>query len=37
VPETFIVDGRGRIVHQHIGEIRADDVPGLLEIWRNAR
>lgn len=37
VPETFIIDGRGRIVHQHVGEIRAEDVPKLLEIWRNAR
>ena len=26
VPETFVVDGRGRILLQHIGEIRADDV-----------
>jgi cytochrome c biogenesis protein CcmG, thiol:disulfide interchange protein DsbE len=30
VPETFLIDGRGRIVEQHIGDIRADDVPGLL-------
>ncbi|WP_374942191.1 redoxin family protein [Sphingomonas sp.] len=29
VPETFIVDGRGRIVAQHIGDIRADDVATL--------
>lgn len=37
VPETFIIDGQGRIVHQHIGEIRAEDVPKLIDIWRNAR
>lgn len=37
VPETFIIDGRGRIVHQHVGEIRAEDVPRLIEIWKNAR
>lgn len=37
VPETFIIDGRGRIVHQHIGEIRAEDVADLIGIWRNAR
>ncbi|MDX3900446.1 MAG: redoxin family protein [Sphingobium sp.] len=37
VPETFVIDGRGRIVHQHIGDIRADDVPGLLNIVEQAR
>lgn len=37
VPETFVIDGRGRIVHQHVGEIRAEDVPQLIAIWRNAR
>jgi cytochrome c biogenesis protein CcmG/thiol:disulfide interchange protein DsbE len=30
VPETFVIDGKGRITHQHIGDIRADDVPILL-------
>lgn len=30
VPETFVIDARGKIVGQHIGDIRADDVPGLL-------
>ncbi|WP_379549859.1 DsbE family thiol:disulfide interchange protein [Qipengyuania sp. DGS5-3] len=30
VPETFVIDGQGRITHQHIGDIRADDVPMLL-------
>jgi cytochrome c biogenesis protein CcmG/thiol:disulfide interchange protein DsbE len=30
VPETFIIDGKGRIRHQHIGEIRAEDVPELM-------
>ena len=28
VPETFVVDGRGVIRHQHIGEISAEDMPG---------
>lgn len=37
VPETFVIDGQGRIVHQHIGDIREEDVPQLLEIWRNAQ
>lgn len=30
VPETFVVDARGVIVDQHIGDIRADDVPEIL-------
>lgn len=30
VPETFYVDGRGRIVRQHVGDIRAEDVPEVL-------
>jgi cytochrome c biogenesis protein CcmG/thiol:disulfide interchange protein DsbE len=30
VPETFVIDGQGRIAYQHIGDIRADDVPVLL-------
>ena len=31
VPETYVVDGQGIIRHQHIGDIRESDVPGLLE------
>lgn len=31
VPETYVIDGKGRIRHQHIGEIRAEHVPMLLE------
>jgi cytochrome c biogenesis protein CcmG/thiol:disulfide interchange protein DsbE len=30
VPETFVIDGKGVIRYQHIGEIRADDVPLIL-------
>lgn len=30
VPETFVIDGRGIIRYQHIGEIRQDDVPMLM-------
>ena len=30
VPETFVIDGQGRIVDQHIGEIREEDIPALL-------
>lgn len=31
VPETFVIDGQGRITYQHIGDIRAETVPILLE------
>lgn len=30
VPETYVIDGRGRIRHQHLGEIRPEHVPVLL-------
>ncbi|NYT39463.1 DsbE family thiol:disulfide interchange protein [Sphingomonas sp. R-74633] len=30
VPETFLVNGKGEIVDQHIGDIRADDIPEIL-------
>jgi cytochrome c biogenesis protein CcmG, thiol:disulfide interchange protein DsbE len=30
VPETFVIDGKGVIRYQHIGEIRADQVPMIL-------
>jgi len=30
VPETFLIDGQGRIIDQHIGDIRAEDVPAIL-------
>lgn len=31
VPETFVVDGQGIIRYQHIGDIRASDVPILIQ------
>lgn len=31
VPETFVIDGAGRITYQHIGDIRREHVPMLLE------
>ncbi|WP_336986848.1 DsbE family thiol:disulfide interchange protein [Altererythrobacter aquiaggeris] len=31
VPETFVVDGKGVITYQHIGDVRAEHVPVLLE------
>jgi len=37
VPETFVIDGDGVIVHQHIGDIRKDDVSELLQILQDAR
>lgn len=30
VPETFVIDGKGVVRYQHIGDIRADDVPRLI-------
>lgn len=36
VPETFVIDGKGTIRYQHIGEIRERDVPMLLEKLREA-
>lgn len=37
VPETFVVDGKGVIRYQHIGDIRADDVAVLLAELEKAR
>ena len=37
VPETFVIDGQGRIVKQHIGDIRADDIPAILEALQAAQ
>ena len=31
VPETFVIDGEGIITYQHIGDIRPEHVPVLLE------
>ena len=36
VPETFVIDGKGVIRHQHIGDIRADDMPLILDKLREA-
>lgn len=30
VPETFVIDGRGTIVYQHIGAVTQQDLPKLL-------
>ncbi|WP_088182182.1 redoxin family protein [Sphingobium sp. Z007] len=37
VPETFVIDGKGRIAYQHIGDIRADDVPMILQKLRDVQ
>ena len=37
VPETYIIAGDGTIVHQHIGDIRAEQVAPLIEKVRAAR
>ena len=36
VPETFVVDGQGVIRYQHVGDIRREHVPMLLERLREA-
>jgi cytochrome c biogenesis protein CcmG/thiol:disulfide interchange protein DsbE len=36
VPETFVIDGKGTIRYQHIGEIRADQVPMILQKLKEA-
>ena len=36
VPETFVIDGNGVIVHQHIGDIREEDVAKLIELLEEA-
>ncbi|MBW8754423.1 MAG: DsbE family thiol:disulfide interchange protein [Sphingomonadales bacterium] len=36
VPETFVIDGQGVIRYQHIGEIRADQVPLILQKLKEA-
>ena len=37
VPETFVIDGEGKIAYQHIGDIRADDVPMIRQRLRDAQ
>ena len=36
VPETYVVDGKGVIRYQHIGEIRPEHVPMLIEKLKEA-
>jgi len=37
VPESFVIDGQGRIVHQHIGDIKADDVAVIIAAVKGAQ
>jgi cytochrome c biogenesis protein CcmG/thiol:disulfide interchange protein DsbE len=37
VPETFVVDGEGVIRHQHIGDIRPENVPEILAAYEAAK
>ena len=37
VPESFVIDGKGRIAYQHIGDIRADDMPMILQRLKDAQ
>lgn len=37
VPETYVISGDGKILYQHIGDIRAEDVPVLLSKIRDAQ
>lgn len=37
VPETYVIGGDGTILYQHIGDIRAEHVPMLLEKLREAK
>ena len=37
VPESFVIDGRGRIVHQHVGDIKASDVPDIIAAIERAK
>lgn len=36
VPETFVIDGEGRITYQHIGDIRPEQVRTILDELRKA-
>lgn len=36
VPESFVIDGKGRIVHQHVGDIKAADVPTIIAAMKEA-
>jgi cytochrome c biogenesis protein CcmG/thiol:disulfide interchange protein DsbE len=37
VPETFVIDGKGVIRHQHIGEIRPDNIEEIVRAYEAAK
>ncbi|MDQ3139561.1 MAG: redoxin family protein [Pseudomonadota bacterium] len=37
VPESFVIDGNGMVRHQHIGDVKAEDIPTLLAAYEAAR
>jgi cytochrome c biogenesis protein CcmG/thiol:disulfide interchange protein DsbE len=37
VPETFLIDGRGRIVRQYVSNLQSDQVDDILKAWRGMR
>lgn len=37
VPETYVIDGKGVIRGQHIGEIMPDDVPNIVKAYEAAK
>ena len=37
VPETFVVDGKGVIRHQHIGDIRPEHMADIIRAYDEAR
>ena len=36
-PESFIVDGKGIMRHRHVGEVREEDIPEILDLIADAR
>ena len=37
VPESFVIDGQGKIVLQHVGEITSSDIPAIIAAVKSAR
>jgi cytochrome c biogenesis protein CcmG/thiol:disulfide interchange protein DsbE len=37
VPETFVVDGKGIIRHQHIGDIRPEHMAEIIKAFEAAK
>jgi cytochrome c biogenesis protein CcmG/thiol:disulfide interchange protein DsbE len=37
VPESFVVDGQGVVRFQHIGDIRKEDIPKILDALEGAK